>query len=154
MAIIDWLIQNSTPLKDLGLLIFAGVGAFFTYRAWWQRNLEIKEKFYDRRFKVFEMVNEAVSLGLRPGNTDWMPKIVEARRRAEFLFGPDVNEPLSIVQRNLEEYLEASAHSWSSDLAAKIKESRKNVDEAYKNFSASMHRYISVSRDGSRWARR
>jgi hypothetical protein len=35
-------------MKDLGLLIFAGVGAFFSYLAWWQRNLEIKEEFFER----------------------------------------------------------------------------------------------------------
>ena len=81
--------------------MFSGVGAFFAYRAWRQKKEEIREKYFERRFKVFELVNEATSLGMRPGNTQWMPMIVEARRRAEFLFGPDVCMPLAPIQARI-----------------------------------------------------
>jgi hypothetical protein len=139
-----WIFQHTPDLRDLTTLVFAGIGAVFTYLAWWQRNLEIKEKFFERRFQVYWKVTEAISLGTRPGNTEWMQTFYEAKHRAEFLFGPEVVESVSMMQEQLEDLLSVDAEQDSAKRIQRASAARTKIDVAYQDFRKAMGHYISI----------
>ena len=138
------MLENSAALKDLGVLVFSGVGAFFAYRSWRQKNDEIKEKYFERRFAVFVAVTAAVAKGQqRSSEFEWLAPLEEAKQKAEFLFGTDVQKAIEEINLLLIEYGELIS---SDDVSVrqKAKETRKKIGKKLEEARSIMKRYLAI----------
>ena len=126
--------------------MFSGVGAFFAYRAWRQKNDEIKEKYFERRLAVYLNVREAVSNGLRRGSDfGWSSSLLDAKQRAEFLFGPDAQNALVEIHDLLAEH---DGLVSSDDVAERTKstETRKRIRKKLEEVEVIMKRYLTIAK--------
>ena len=109
---------------DFALTIFAGIGLFFTYRAWRQREDDLHEKYFERRFELFKSITDAIGEALIPKGADyqWFTKLSGKKERVGFLFGAAAEEKFSELFELLIEY----------QGALEIKETAERVNEAKK----------------------
>ena len=145
MEIWNAILHNSTPIRDIGTLVFAAVGAFFAYLAWWQRRLEIKEKFFERRYSLYSELGLCVSTGQFAGNMEWRRNIYDLTVRANFLFGTEAGTIANEIQSCLEKLLEADSRAHNDARLQDITNARGQLNDAWGKFSLVAKRHLAIS---------
>jgi hypothetical protein len=141
------MIEMLSYSKDIGFLIFGFTGAYFTYRAWRQREDEIKEKYFDRRYALYCSVEEAITKTLRPGNTldfEWWNPLVEAKRQAKFLVGPRAQGSVSRLHELAIDYGSALEIEETDSRVTNAKTAREKIHAEFAVFKREMERYLLV----------
>ena len=137
--VLQWILQYSTQLKDLGLLVFAAVGALFAFRAWRQKNDEIKEKYFERRYALYVEVSKCVAQGKLTSNSlEWWQPLLEAKSRAEFLVSAEAAACIAELHDHLIGFKNALD---SSDEATRVGGGRKfhlEIDADFAKFKAML----------------
>lgn len=124
--------------------MFSGVGAVFAYLAWRQKNADIKEKYFERRFSLYSDVNKAVSIGLLANEKwEWWIPMLDAKERSQFLFGEDARLCIAKLHDLLVVY-----HDKANDSDLEVRktagEVRKTIGEESAALRSLMGKYLSV----------
>lgn len=141
------MIEMLSYSKDIGFLIFGFTGAYFTYRAWRQREDEIKEKYFDRRYTLFCSVEEAITEALIPGKTsdfEWWNPLIEAKRQAEFLVGPRAQASVIRLHQLANDYASALEIEETNTRVTSAKIAREKIHAEFAVFKREMERYLRV----------
>ena len=134
--------------KDIGFLFFGFTGAYFTFRAWRQREDEIKEKYFDRRYALYCNVEEAITKALRPGNSldfVWWTPLIEAKRQAKFLVGRRAQESVSRLHELAIDYASALEMEETDSRMTNAKIAREKITSEFDVFRREMERYLLVA---------
>ena len=141
-----WLAQYSPILRDVGTLVFALVGAVFAGLAWGQRRLEIKEKFYNRRFDLYWSILMATSNGQTPGDLSWRATINRDQHQAGLLFGPGVEACVAEIREHLGTFSLVDYIKDSDDRVAAANAAMAKLDTAFQHFKVQTKPYLRVDR--------
>lgn len=134
--------------KDIAFLIFGVIGACFTYRAFRQRDDEIKERYFDRRYTLYCIVEEAVKKASSPGKNldfDWWNPLIEAKRQANFLVGKRAQESVGRLHDLAIEYSSALEMDDTHSRVEAAKIARKEIAAEFEVFRREMERYLLVA---------
>ncbi len=140
---VAYIIDNSI---EIVLALFAGIGLFFTYRAWRQRQDDLHEKYFERRYNLFMEIENAIENGVnRPEQMEnWWHPLMNSLWRAEFLFGQAVRQRLQEVFDLLNEYHDAREISDSDERVKKCKQIRADLISRHALLREEMATHISV----------
>lgn len=141
------MVETLSYFRDIGFLLFGFTGAYFTYRAWRQREDEIKEKYFDRRFALYCIVDEAAAKASSPGmnlDFDWWQPLIEAKRQAKFLVGNRAQESVGRLLEHATEYSKALEIRDTDSRVAKAKVAREEIAAELVIFRLEMERYLTV----------
>ena len=141
-----WLAQYSPILRDVGTLVFALVGAVFAGLAWGHRRLEIKEKFYNRRFDLYWSILMATSNGQTPGDLSWRATINRDQHQAGLLFGPGVEACVAEIREHLGNLGLVDNIKDTDDRVAAASAAMSKLDTAFQRFKVQTKPYLRVDR--------
>ena len=141
-----WIFENSANLKDLGLFLFGAVGAFFTYRAWRQKRDEIKEKYFERRYEIYSIVQSSVrECLLTTDKFEWWNPLINAKDRAEFLISVEAKNKIGQIHNLLTEYSNKVQYD-DQDVRVSSKLERKMIESELRAFNSLMEPYLRVGK--------
>ena len=134
--------------RDMGFLLFGCIGAWFSYRSWRQREDEIKEKYFDRRYALYCMVDEAVAEATNPAKAEeyeWWKRLIDAKRKSNFLVDSRAQESIGRLQSLAVDYAAALEESDTGSRVKAAKVARDELQAEFQVFVGEMKRYILVA---------
>ncbi len=130
------------------LVVFAGIGLFFTYRAWKQREDELHEKYFERRYELYVLIDEAIRHALQRPDVyeNWWNQLQGSRIRAGFLFGKEVRKLVEEVHDLIMEYENSRNAEDEEKRVATARIARSNVEAKADVLRQAMAAKIILSR--------
>lgn len=128
--------------QNFGLVVVAAIAAFIAYLQWVTAHQKVVVDLFDRRRKVFELVEEALRPVFREAevSAEAFTKLIAAKAECRFLFGDDVNNYLDRIHSDY-----AWLMSFNNAVIDASPERSKLIDEKY----VRLNRIVAFYADGA-----
>jgi len=103
---VQWIQALGPTSASVVTAIIAGAVAMVAYRQWVTAREKLVLDLFQRRYSVFERVQDGLVMAIRDGDirqNDSLRTIAATRSEAQFLFGPEVSAYLQELQATLAE---------------------------------------------------